>query len=266
MKIKTEQKNFFEIRCIFLPVIFYLSMHIAISRIIYHYLPLESDFTCGKIATCLLWPFVMLWYYKITKNKASVFLPTVADLTENNSYNNIENKLSIKNIINLHNLKIFLRLTLLSIFLSVSSAFIAEYLKLTEDNITFNFLSFLCMVFAAPISEELIYRGFVLYRSKNFYGPFIAIVISSVLFAVAHQGVLTTVISLFAGFVFCLVYLKYNCIAHSIYVHSLANFLAFSKFIHNLPLHVYIFCIIGLLSFFIPYIKNFYSGIKLEKE
>lgn len=266
MKIKAEQKGFFEIRCIFLPVISYMALHIAISKIFYWCLSNEAEFVCGEIATCILAPFVVLWYNKITKNKAPV-LPSKATLTAPiiQEDSTICDKVLPKNKLNSESIKIFASLTLLSIFLAVSSAFALIYFNLAENEIKFNFISFLCVVLATPISEELIYRGFVLYRSKNFYGPFTAIAISSVLFAIAHPSVLSIFVSLFAGFIFCMACLKYNCVATSIYVHSLVNLLAFSKAIYSLPLSVYILCIIGLLAFSVSYIRNFYLSLKLEK-
>lgn len=267
MKIKAEQKSFFEIRYIFLPVISYMALHIAISKIFYWCLPNEAEFVCGEITTCIMAPFVVLWYNKITKNKAPVFprkamFGSPISLADNTICDND----MPKHKINSEYVKTFARLTLLGIFLAVSSAFIMLFFNLIENEIKLNFISFLCICLAAPISEELIYRGFVLYRSKNFYGPFIAIAISSVMFSIAHSGVLSTFVSLFAGFIFCLVCLKYNSVAISIYVHSIANLVSFSKSIYNLPLSVYIICFVGLLAFSVSYIRNLYFSLKSGRE
>ncbi len=83
------------------------------------------------------------------------------------------------------------------------------------------------VVIAAPISEELVYRGF-LYRYLNHrLSPVLAIIISSVLFAMMHQNVFSLVPLFALGSALCIVYRLSGNLVSSIVMHSLFNLLNF---------------------------------------
>ena len=47
----------------------------------------------------------------------------------------------------------------------------------------------------APFFEEVIYRGFLLSALRNCFGPLLALVLSSILFALAHGSSLTGLVT-----------------------------------------------------------------------
>lgn len=89
--------------------------------------------------------------------------------------------------------------------------------------------SFIAIVIAAPILEELIFRGIVLNGLLQKYSPLKSILISSVLFGVVHlnpwQFVSAFVIGVFSGWV----YYKTRKITLSIMIHLTNNLFAFGS-------------------------------------
>lgn len=80
---------------------------------------------------------------------------------------------------------------------------------------------FLYASFIGPIAEELVYRGFVL-RSFQKYGKIVAIVISSILFAVMHENIPQGVFAFGVGIVLSYVTLEYS-IYWAIALHVINN-------------------------------------------
>jgi len=72
------------------------------------------------------------------------------------------------------------------------------------------------LVLAAPVVEELVFRGFLLGRWRTKFGGFVAISLSSLLFGVLHADMLGAVV--FSVFL-CLIRIKYNSILAPILVH-----------------------------------------------
>ena len=87
--------------------------------------------------------------------------------------------------------------------------------------------SFITIVIAAPIFEELIFRGIVLRGLLNRYAPMKAILISSILFGLIHlnpwQFIGATIIGLFMGWV----YYKTGNLLLTIAIHFANNFVGF---------------------------------------
>lgn len=74
---------------------------------------------------------------------------------------------------------------------------------------------------AAPIIEELLYRGFIL-KSLKKYGECFAMVISSVLFGLMHTNLTQSVFAFFAGMVLAYVAMRYS-VKWSILMHMINN-------------------------------------------
>ncbi len=87
--------------------------------------------------------------------------------------------------------------------------------------------AFLLMVIAAPILEELIFRGIVLEGLLKRYTPSKAILVSSLLFGIVHlnpwQFVSAGIMGIFSGWV----YYKTRSITPSIIIHAAGNFTGF---------------------------------------
>jgi uncharacterized protein len=88
-------------------------------------------------------------------------------------------------------------------------------------------LGFIMIVIAAPICEELIFRGIILDGFLKRYNPVKSIVVSSLLFGAIHlnpwQFVAGTVIGIFAGWV----YYRSRSISYCMIIHAFCNLIAF---------------------------------------
>ena len=77
--------------------------------------------------------------------------------------------------------------------------------------------------FAAPIAEEALYRGIVLNRVEQGYGPTFALVLSSALFAVAHMQPIRMVLAFAFGLLLGFVYQKGRSLPMVMLMHVVAN-------------------------------------------
>lgn len=98
------------------------------------------------------------------------------------------------------------------------------FLELANQNGIF---SFIAIVIAAPILEELIFRGIILDGLLKRYSPAKSIIISSVLFGIVHlnpwQFIGTLIIGLFLGWI----YYKTRKLTLTIIIHFVNNLIAF---------------------------------------
>jgi len=87
--------------------------------------------------------------------------------------------------------------------------------------------SFIVIVIAAPILEELIFRGIILKGLLTKYTPIKSIIISSLLFGIVHlnpwQFIAAMIIGVFSGWI----YYKTKKLTLSILIHMVNNFFAF---------------------------------------
>jgi membrane protease YdiL (CAAX protease family) len=80
--------------------------------------------------------------------------------------------------------------------------------------------------FLAPIMEEIIFRGFVLQRMREFYGPMLSIIISAGLFAAFHYN--KSFVGVFLhGMIFGILAIRMCSIYAPIFVHCLYNTVVF---------------------------------------
>jgi len=85
-------------------------------------------------------------------------------------------------------------------------------------------LTFIYMVIAAPILEELIFRGIILDGLLKKYSPIMSILISSVLFGIVHLSPWSFVTGLIMGIFMGWVYYKSKSILATVIIHASANF------------------------------------------
>jgi len=89
--------------------------------------------------------------------------------------------------------------------------------------------SFIAIVIAAPILEELIFRGIILDGFLKRYSPVKAILVSSMLFGVLHlnpwQFIAALIVGIFSGWV----YYETKKLTLSILIHLVNNLLAFGS-------------------------------------
>lgn len=102
----------------------------------------------------------------------------------------------------------------------LNKGLVAEFLPRTRKELRW----FVFMSFAAGICEEILFRGYLLWYFLHFSTP-VAIVISSVLFGLAHsyqgwQGVLRTAV---IGLVLCLAYMLTGSLWVPIFLHVVGD-------------------------------------------
>jgi hypothetical protein len=87
--------------------------------------------------------------------------------------------------------------------------------------------AFLLLVIAAPILEELLFRGIILDGLLKKYSPMAAIMISSFLFGLAHLNPWSFINGLFIGTFSGWIYFKTRSVLPSIIIHASANLSGF---------------------------------------
>lgn len=84
-------------------------------------------------------------------------------------------------------------------------------------------LQFLGTVIAAPIVEELIYRGLLYSRIKEISSVWPAAFLSAFVFGICHGNLVQFAFAFGIGVLLCLVYEKYQSIWAPIWVHTIVN-------------------------------------------
>lgn len=93
------------------------------------------------------------------------------------------------------------------------------------DNPVLMGIYFVCLCIAAPILEEIIFRGYVL-RSLQNYGNVFAILVSSILFGLYHGNLFQALPTAAFGIVLAYVAIRSNSLIPSICIHALNNLVA----------------------------------------
>ena len=79
----------------------------------------------------------------------------------------------------------------------------------------------------APVTEEILIRGFVLDSLKRKYSVALALLISTMLFALLHFNMVQTLSALVSGCALGILYLKTDSLASTMLAHSLYNLISF---------------------------------------
>lgn len=99
---------------------------------------------------------------------------------------------------------------------------VIEIKKNFNNNLFFNFF---LIIIVAPIIEEIVFRGLFYKTLKNFL-PFVqASIISSLIFAIIHENILSLTILFLLSLYLTWIYERTNSILYSILTHSIFNFL-----------------------------------------
>lgn len=100
--------------------------------------------------------------------------------------------------------------------------------SLTKSPVT----SLLQVCIIAPIIEEILMRGFVLEGLKNTYGVIMALLFSSLLFAILHSNMVQTLSAFVCGVILGLLYIKTNSIFCCIIAHCGYNLISYITIIY----------------------------------
>jgi hypothetical protein len=140
------------------------------------------------------------------------------------------------------------------------------------------FPAFITAVIAAPILEELIFRGIILEGLLRNYNPLKAIIITNVLFGVAHLNPWQFIGAFFMGIFISWIYLKTRNLLLPVFIHLLNNLISYlaiyyssdspfdttlKDFFHT-PSHYYLLIAISLIVLVLGvfYSKKFLSENK----
>lgn len=98
-----------------------------------------------------------------------------------------------------------------------------EFSKIFEQMITFDLAGFLTVAIAAPILEELIFRGIVLKTFLKKYNPLKAILLSALLFGIVHFNPWQFIAAFAMGIAIGWVYYQTKSIFPAIFIHFVNN-------------------------------------------
>ena len=76
---------------------------------------------------------------------------------------------------------------------------------------------------AAPLSEELIFRGLLFHRMKDWMKPWIAVILSAVLFGAYHGNMVQFIYAFVMGMIFAMIYHRTGTLWTAIMAHMIAN-------------------------------------------
>ena len=99
------------------------------------------------------------------------------------------------------------------------------YSQMTDDTMAGQpvWLLFLTVGILAPIAEELIFRGLVFRRMKDFMKPWMAIVLSGLLFGIYHGNMIQFLYASLLGILLSLIYHRTGTLWTPILAHVVAN-------------------------------------------
>ena len=122
----------------------------------------------------------------------------------------------------------FLVISLLSVIGTVFPDLLENYNNaMTHEGETKWFLMFLTTVIGAPLVEELIYRNMSINNLRKTVSPVIAILISSIVFGVAHGNLLQAIYAGLLGGVFGFLFVRTDSIYPSLIGHAVFNGIGF---------------------------------------
>lgn len=112
----------------------------------------------------------------------------------------------------------------------ITSTLLVEHLDFERYFENFNNLPAWALVIGViliiPICEEIIHRGIILKYLLNSYQSHIAVVYSSLLFAITHSNLIQFVSAFFAGLGFGWIFIKTRSLSLCIVIHCLNNLVA----------------------------------------
>ena len=87
--------------------------------------------------------------------------------------------------------------------------------------------TFIRVCLFAPIAEEILMRGFIFNGLQNKHGVIVALIVSTMLFALLHFNFGQTLSAIVSGTIICLLYIKTDSLFCCILAHSLYNSISY---------------------------------------
>ena len=101
-----------------------------------------------------------------------------------------------------------------------------------DDNVIYEHIHLVVLigilvVFIAPVTEEIFYRGFLVGGLARRWGVIVAIVLSSALFSAVHLDVGSLIPFAIIGIIFAAIYVRSGHLSAAIYAHVLFNLIGY---------------------------------------
>ena len=90
---------------------------------------------------------------------------------------------------------------------------------------------FILSVFFVPFIEEIVFRRLIFTFMNRLFGVLPSVLLTSLVFAVLHGGIVQVIPLMILGIALQLLYLKHNSLYPSILLHSIHNFITMSIFL-----------------------------------
>lgn len=87
----------------------------------------------------------------------------------------------------------------------------------------YNTLTIICAFIAAPIAEEIVFRGYFISRSTEYIKESYAALLSALLFAAVHSGIYNMAFAFIAGLILSTVFIYTSNTIYPIIMHSIIN-------------------------------------------
>ena len=113
--------------------------------------------------------------------------------------------------------------------------------NIPQLEIYFTIPSLLILIIIQPVGEEIFFRGFLLDKLNNLFGKTVAIMITSLLFGIAHLSlgnIYPAILTLIIGFLLAILVIKTNNLYSAIIAHILFNVISFSLYIIGKSLQI----------------------------
>lgn len=186
-------------------------------------LPIRELYTIVRTVGCLLFTYFLFWFY------------TTRTLHLNMSYFGITFAIKKWGIL----YAVFLPVFVVIMFLLIGDTVINVF---SFSKILLIAAASLLMALKAGILEEILFRGYIMKLLENRWNQYVAVLIPSFLFSLAHipsmetfsvTGILLLIISgTLAGIMFSLAAYKGNSVSNSVLLHALWNFIMVTDILH----------------------------------
>ncbi len=138
-------------------------------------------------------------------------------------------------------------------YLSFDTLFLGEESNSANEMFRYPIPLFIQTCITAPIAEELIIRGYLLKILRRKYSSGVALIFSSLFFAILHFDFVNTLFYFILGLLLGYVFIKLHSLLYCILLHFLINFLAVTSYYNGFELfengfHLYALIVSGIIG------------------
>lgn len=129
-----------------------------------------------------------------------------------------------------------------------------QHVSIYSEN---SILSFVSVVILAPIAEEIIFRGVIFNEAAKYKGGTFPIIISALLFGLAHGEPVQIVYTFISGLILGFIYSKTHSLPIVMFLHMVNNLLSTFPDSLAIPINIIqVICIIPMIYFLVKLYKG----------